>query len=791
MSKKYFTIILAFLALFLTACGGGNTPQKAENTSLQVQRIVFGVAQKGPVIEGGSVLVYELDANAERTGRVLQTRTFGKQGNFAFKPPASWGDAVEVIFSGRYFNEAIGHISTDTINLSTIILLPDNTQVSANINILSTMVAARVRSLLRQNKLSIKEAISLASASLKTITGVSGRRTNSIDITKSALSQDNAIALFISGIIVDLANKYQIATQQLINQLASNFAIDGQLSGVAKNWRTRLKDLALNREKIYTDKYSSRLSRYIGDKTQIPFSSSLPDAVTFTARPTAVVKNNLLLVEPNTLVTLDGSNSESENGKSIKYTWFQTDHGNAVTLTNRFGAKLSFTSPNSEDTTLQFTLLVTDSDGMSDHQVVTVITAKFKPSIKGFIGADKEGNTFNNTILVDEGGSVDLKLQINNPIGKKISYRLRSAPSYGEVLFSSSAGTGNSPVANLRYKHDGLEERSDAFVFEVMDAKGNTATLRVNVIIRPVNDPPNAKDDYFQITAGDTLKGNVLLNDSDSEGDKLTAILIGEGLDLKENGDFSYVLNEDIQENIQKVFHYKVSDGHGGVSEATITIAVTPIPNNAPVAANDSFYTLENIPVILNVLENDTDPDGDALLISGFDQPAHGELVITDYSLKYTPDTGFSGSDSFSYTISDSRSGQASATVQIAVINTKPIAHSQSLTTEQNTALDFQLTGEDADGDELTFEVPAITEAGGVLTHNAGSVHYTPPNNNFSGIDRFSFRVNDGEESSLSATVTISVEEITQKPIAIITELPKSIYEGKQLILDASQSSSQ
>lgn len=90
--------------------------------------------------------------------------------------------------------------------------------------------------------------------------------------------------------------------------------------------------------------------------------------------------------------------------------------------------------------------------------------------------------------------------------------------------------------------------------------------------------------------------------------------------------------------------------------------------NRAPVAVNDTAATRENKPVAINVLANDSDPDGDAISVTSIAKPSNGTLVSKkDGSASYKPNAGFTGTDVFSYTISDGKGGSSSATVTVTV----------------------------------------------------------------------------------------------------------------------------
>ena len=118
---------------------------------------------------------------------------------------------------------------------------------------------------------------------------------------------------------------------------------------------------------------------------------------------------------------------------------------------------------------------------------------------------------------------------------------------------------------------------------------------------------------------------------------------------------------------------FKVNNAPSGVNPTGFRVQRlralgVALPNQAPIARADSATTLEGTPVTINVLANDSDPDGDTLRISASSLPAHGTLAINGgLTVTYTPSHGFTGADGFTYHIVDGKGGVASATVSITV----------------------------------------------------------------------------------------------------------------------------
>jgi hypothetical protein len=195
--------------------------------------------------------------------------------------------------------------------------------------------------------------------------------------------------------------------------------------------------------------------------------------------------------------------------------------------------------------------------------------------------------------------------------------------------------------------------------------------------------------------------------------------------------------------------------------------------NSPPVASDDSASTEEDTPVVISVLTNDTDADGDSLSIDSFGSATNGSVTDNgDGTLTYTPNSGFTGDDSFTYTASDGNGGTDTATVHVTVTrqNDAPVTDNDSYTTNEDTQLSVVAPGvlgndTDADGDSLT----AILVSGpsnGSLTFNAlGSFTYDPAAN-FNGSDSFTYKANDTIDDSDVATVTINVSSVNDVPVA-------------------------
>ena len=206
--------------------------------------------------------------------------------------------------------------------------------------------------------------------------------------------------------------------------------------------------------------------------------------------------------------------------------------------------------------------------------------------------------------------------------------------------------------------------------------------------------------------------------------------------------------------------------------DGQFTFELPPPPaNDPPIASNDMGTTQEDNAVVIDILANDEDPEGEQLTITAVTQGAYGTVAITDNgaTVTYTPNAGFAGSDDFTYTVSDG-TDQVTATVTVTVTeapapppppaNNPPVAADDTATTDEGESvmIDVLANDRDADGDSLTITDATDGNHGSVvIAENAASVTYTP-DAGFSGEDQFMYTVSDGKAAD-TATVYVDVKK--------------------------------
>jgi len=311
---------------------------------------------------------------------------------------------------------------------------------------------------------------------------------------------------------------------------------------------------------------------------------------------------------------------------------------------------------------------------------------------------------------------------------------------------------------------------TQSFTYTIIDNDGDKSTSTVNIKINgsaPVNDAPDAKNDYMTTNEDCGVVIGVLNNDSDTNGDTLNIESITQPahgkVTVNNNGSVTYI--PDANYNGNDSFTYTISDGKGGFDTATVTVKVNP-SNDKPVAVDDIKVLNEDQAVNINVLANDRDVETATkdLRITSISQPSHGFVVINnDGTVKYTPAKDYNGKDSFSYTIVDEHGKTDTATVNLTVkpTNDNPVAVNDIKTLNEDQSIKINVLGNDRDPDGDSLSVSGIAsqpEHGSVCINRDGTITYTP-DHNYSGKDKFTYQITDGKGGFDTATVDLVVKE--------------------------------
>gem|GEM_PF-1206202 len=410
------------------------------------------------------------------------------------------------------------------------------------------------------------------------------------------------------------------------------------------------------------------------------------------------------------------------------------------------------------------------SDGTAGSNVATVLIT-VNPINDAPVANDDAYNTSEGTTLTVAAPGVlanDTDAE-NDPL----AVVLDTSPANGALTLNADGSFSYTPAPAFI--------GSDSFTYHATDGVTGSNVAAVTITVNEVNEAPVANDDAYLTDEDTTLTvaaPGVLGNDSDGDGDPLTAVLDtppGSGsLTLNGNGSFSYTPAPDF--NGSDSFSYYASDGIDDSTVATVSITVNPV-NDAPAAVDDAYATSEDATLNVaapGVLGNDSDTDGDPLTAVLDTPPANGNLALSgDGAFTYTPAPDFNGSDSFTYHANDGTADSSGATVSITVnpANDVPVAVDDAFSTDEDTTLDVTAPGvlgndSDADGDGLTAVIETLPINGSLILNEDGSFSYTS-NADFNGTDSFTYRANDGNADSNIATVMLTVNAVNDAPQAV------------------------
>ncbi|MFO0747235.1 MAG: Ig-like domain-containing protein [Myxococcota bacterium] len=311
----------------------------------------------------------------------------------------------------------------------------------------------------------------------------------------------------------------------------------------------------------------------------------------------------------------------------------------------------------------------------------------------------------------------------------------------------------------------------DSFTYQVCDGRGGCAEATVLVKTTSLNDRPIAGDDAISIEVDEVRIIDVIINDSDPDGDELNVTRIvlppTNGTAFPNpDGTVTYQPKEGYVGTDK--FIYEVCDPSGLCDTAIVSVDVGS-GNHDPVVEDDDVETPQNTTVSIDVLDNDSDPDGDDLTVQQVEDPMHGTATSNpDGSIDYTPDADFVGTDVFFYVACDDLGACATAFVVVTVTdgpNGPPIAIDDTISTPAGTPLTFDptLNDSDPDGDDLTTTHATDPDHGTTVVNPDGTVTYSP-DPGYSGDDTFEVTIDDGHGGTDTSTVHVVVTPGTNHP---------------------------
>ncbi|MEC4894892.1 MAG: Ig-like domain-containing protein [Oscillatoria sp. PMC 1050.18] len=324
-----------------------------------------------------------------------------------------------------------------------------------------------------------------------------------------------------------------------------------------------------------------------------------------------------------------------------------------------------------------FTYDLIDVDGNRDTATVTVTVGE------GVVGGGLDA--IDDTVSTTIDTPIDIPLLDNDQLGDGLA---DLAIDDASVINGTAVVNDNGTPADfsddfISYTPDAGFEGSEDFTYTLTDVNGNTDTATITVNVGGVvGEPLDAIDDTVTTEIDTPVEIDVLGNDTPTEGQLQIAIAEDEVVNgtavVNDNGtpddlsdDFIVYTPDAGFEGVED-FGYTITDADGNTDTARITVEI----GNQLQAEDDLATADPNTPVEIDVLANDTDPEGDPLQISILTDPTNGTAVVNDNGtpddlsddfVTYTPNADFNGVDSFTYQVDDGNGNTDTATVNVIV----------------------------------------------------------------------------------------------------------------------------
>ena len=321
-----------------------------------------------------------------------------------------------------------------------------------------------------------------------------------------------------------------------------------------------------------------------------------------------------------------------------------------------------------------FQYTVKDNDGLVSNVATVNITVTPAANVAPVAEDDSQSTPVNTAV------SVPVLNNDHDPEGDILTITdVNTTDTNGTVTFDADGTVIFTPETDFI--------GTTTFTYTISDGNGGEDTATVTITITDPNDPASnsvaAVADSASTEMDTDVEIPVLVNDYDPENDDFNVTDVNasseHGGTIVDNGDGTVTYTPDTGFVGNDTFEYEITDENGNTDIAIVTVTVVdPAADPVPNAVADAESTDIDVPVTIDVLDNDTHPNnnGEERNITAFTQPANGVVTLDDAGtpgdpsddlLVYTPNPGFDGHDTFMYTITDSNGDRALAAVTVTL----------------------------------------------------------------------------------------------------------------------------
>ncbi|MFZ7132114.1 MAG: Ig-like domain-containing protein [Eubacteriales bacterium] len=412
-----------------------------------------------------------------------------------------------------------------------------------------------------------------------------------------------------------------------------------------------------------------------------------------------------------------------------------------------------------------FTYTVMDSQGATDTANVTVTVNP----------ANDPPTAVNDFVTISEDEQITIPALQNDGDIEEDPLTLIEI---SECNFGTAVISGSNIIYTPTLDYSG----EDSFTYTVSDGQEGISTASIYITIKPDNDPPTVEKHssmsgewvmeedssepfHFTVYDAETPMNNLIITITSLDTAKLKTA--GISLSSAETYRVLTVTPEKDAYGLLPV-RIEVTDG-ARTTQKDFDIIIKPV-NDPPVINTPATSTLED--TLVNSTVTATDIDSDSWIFHKVTDPANGSVMVDEEGTYiYTPNLNFSGSDSFTISVDDgaSENNISTGTVHITVqpVNDEPIAVEDNVNTPEDTPIIIDVLDNDMDVDIAYGDIPVIisfsSPTNGSVNKVGNSLQYTP-NENWNGIDTFTYTIQDSEDKQSSADVTVTVTSVNDAP---------------------------